>query len=217
MEDRRKQNAPSMRAGVAERVGLRSPQMAAVEQKGIDDSNIRMQELLASLLSQQRTEERQDLLTEQEWEKQLGLNRMNAQQQMRYLQEQQAFSAQESEKQRGFTRENWDRQDDLAKQQSESASKSAWTKLLTSAGIGLISGGLAPAAIGASGPLAGMLTGAAIGGPATASMVGQDVGQKRMIDYLKQYGSQYLKDDMTQNVIGKKTSRSTNFIPGWGG
>lgn len=195
LEDRRKQQAPAMREGVAQRVGLRSPQMAAVEQKGIDASNSQMQDLLANLLMQQRGEERQDMLTEEEWERQLGLNRMNSQQQMRYLQEQQSFSAQENEKQRGFTREGWDRQDDMMEQQKKDAAKSAWTKLLTSTGIGALTGGLAPAALGAGSMLTGGLLGGAMGGANTAGMVGQyagqQSGQKNMIDFLNQYSNKY--------------------------
>ena len=194
LEQRRRAAQPEITGGVAERVGMRSPQIAEAERKSRTSSEGQLSDLLTNLLMQGRQEERQERLTEEEWDRQLGLNRMDAQQQMQYLQEQLEASAAEAERGRQFTTErqdvSWDRQRQLAEEQSKDRSKSAWLKLLTNIGIGAATGGLMPGTIGAGNALKGLLAGGAMGGATTSNIIGQSVGENSLSEWLKQYGPQ---------------------------
>ena len=142
---------------------------------------------------QQHQEERQDMLTEEEWERQLGLNTLTTNQQMNYLQAQLGATAQEAEKQREFTAERqdiaWERQKELSDDAAKSAAKSAWTKLFTSAGLGALTGGIGAATglLGDANPITGALIGATGGGSNIANIMGQNVGLNNMASWLNKY------------------------------
>ena len=194
IEQDKKRNRESLISGTAARTGLGSPQIAEIENKADIAGTTQIANLLNQLLMQTYGEKRQDELTEEEWERKLGFQRMTANQQMDYLQTQLSASALENEKQREWAtaeriaQQEW--QEDLAKDASKSVASSAWTKLLTSAGLGALTGGV--------GTVAGLLDGNAIGNTLTGllsgsgtmgNILGKSIENKNMMNWLKKYSS----------------------------
>jgi len=193
IESRSRRDMTGRLGEAAQRVGLRSPGLARIEGDRSQKVNEQLGSMLSEMLMQQRGEERQDKLTEEQWERELGLNRMNAEQQMNYLREQLQATSIENEKtrqlqlQRDEAERQW--QEKLFKRQEKSASKSAWTSLLTSAGLGMLTGGVGAAAGLMPGMKAGTgaLLGGLTGGTGAANMLGQGLQSRSIADFYNKY------------------------------
>ena len=176
-------------SGTAARTGLRAPGIRA-EQRASEVQDVgTVEAMLADMLTQQRGEERQERLTEEEWNRKLGLDKMDFQQQVQFLNQQEVFSAEESQKQRDYNTEREELAYTRNKKAQSKASQAALSKLLLNVGLGVATGGVG-AAMGLMGTniLGGAALGGLSGGEGASKMIGQGLESKAIADWYKQYG-----------------------------